>query len=62
MKVLQSFGETLNGVHLESTPEEVTECVGGTFNEIKEEDIVKNYTSLCDPRLNFYQVSLMFEN
>jgi 3-deoxy-7-phosphoheptulonate synthase len=55
MKILKSFDQALNGVHLETSPEEVTECVGGCFNEIKEDDLEKNYTSLCDPRLNFYQ-------
>jgi len=55
IKVIREFGLRLHGVHLELTPEEVTECLGGNCFEIKEEDLGKNYTSLCDPRLNFSQ-------
>ncbi len=39
------------GIHLELTGENVTECVGGS-EMIKGEDLDKNYTSTCDPRLN----------
>ena len=56
IKVFRDFGTKLHGVHLELTPEEVTECLGGSCFEIKEEDLGKNYTSYCDPRLNFSQV------
>jgi len=55
IKVFRDFGTKLHGVHLELTPEEVTECLGGSCFEIKEEDLGKNYTSYCDPRLNFSQ-------
>lgn len=49
---LKSLGEKLGGVHLESTPDNVTECVGGRNNKIAEEDLGKAYTTYCDPRLN----------
>lgn len=55
IKVFKEFGTRLHGVHLELTPEEVTECLGGSLFEIKEDDLGKNYTSYCDPRLNFSQ-------
>jgi 3-deoxy-7-phosphoheptulonate synthase len=44
----------LGGVHFELTGEDVTECVGGGSG-ITEEDLSKNYVSLCDPRLNYQQ-------
>lgn len=55
IRVFRESGARLHGVHLEVTPEEVTECLGGTNFTVKEEDLGKNYTSLCDPRLNFSQ-------
>ena len=39
------------GVHLELTPEDVTECTGGSW-AMSESDLDLNYQSLCDPRLN----------
>lgn len=44
----------LGGVHFELTGEDVTECVGGGSG-ITEDDLCKNYVSLCDPRLNYQQ-------
>ncbi len=44
----------LGGVHFELTGEDVTECVGGGSG-ITEDDLNKNYVSLCDPRLNYQQ-------
>lgn len=55
LKILKSYDLSLHGVHLEATPDEATECIGGKLDEITEQDLDKNYTSLCDPRLNFYQ-------
>lgn len=43
------------GVHLELTPTNVTECIGGNINNIKELDLIKKYDSKCDPRLNYFQ-------
>lgn len=44
----------LGGVHLELTGEDVTECVGGP-EELLDADLHTNYTSYCDPRLNYAQ-------
>jgi 3-deoxy-7-phosphoheptulonate synthase len=44
----------LGGVHFELTGEDVTECTGGAAG-ITEQDLDKNYASLCDPRLNYRQ-------
>lgn len=47
-------GTILGGVHFELTGEDVTECIGGGSG-ITEDDLGKNYVSLCDPRLNYQQ-------
>ncbi|MCA9303671.1 MAG: 3-deoxy-7-phosphoheptulonate synthase, partial [Phycisphaerales bacterium] len=47
-------GTTLGGVHFELTGEDVTECVGGAAG-VTEDDLSRNYVSLCDPRLNYQQ-------
>jgi 3-deoxy-7-phosphoheptulonate synthase len=36
------------------TGEDVTECVGGASG-VTEQDLDRNYASLCDPRLNYRQ-------
>lgn len=48
------LGTHLGGVHFELTGEDVTECLGGSGG-IAEADLTRNYTSLCDPRLNYQQ-------
>lgn len=53
-------GETLSGVHLEATADNVTEVIGGEANPIEASDLPINYKSGCDPRLNRLQtVELM---
>ncbi len=47
-------GSNLGGVHFEMTGDDVTECVGGASG-VREEDLDLNYTTMCDPRLNFQQ-------
>ena len=47
-------GSYLGGVHFELTGDDVTECIGGAAG-VREEDLDKNYASLCDPRLNYRQ-------
>ena len=47
-------GTVLGGVHFELTGEDVTECVGGASG-ITEDDLTRNYATLCDPRLNYHQ-------
>ncbi|HUE79645.1 MAG TPA: 3-deoxy-7-phosphoheptulonate synthase [Sphingomicrobium sp.] len=39
------------GIHLEVTPDDVTECIGGKSG-ITETDLSRAYKSACDPRLN----------
>lgn len=51
LQVHKEEGSYLGGVHLEITGEAVTECMGGSEG-LMEEDLVTNYTSYCDPRLN----------
>ena len=48
------LGTNLGGVHFELTGEDVTECTGGATG-VTEADLGRNYTSLCDPRLNYQQ-------
>ncbi len=50
----KAAGTILGGVHFELTGEDVTECLGGASG-ITEDDLTKNYVSLCDPRLNYQQ-------
>jgi 3-deoxy-7-phosphoheptulonate synthase len=40
---------TAGGLHLETTPDDVTECVA---NESMLDQVGDKYTSFCDPRLN----------
>lgn len=44
----------LGGVHFELTGENVTECVGGSEG-LTEKDLSLNYSTYCDPRLNYSQ-------
>jgi 3-deoxy-7-phosphoheptulonate synthase len=47
-------GTVPGGVHFELTGENVTECTGGD-RQIKDEQLVNNYLTNCDPRLNAEQ-------
>jgi 3-deoxy-7-phosphoheptulonate synthase len=54
--VHQAEGTVPGGVHLEITPQAVTECLGGTDNvQDHHLDDPASYLSLCDPRLNARQ-------
>jgi 3-deoxy-7-phosphoheptulonate synthase len=53
-EALRAEGAHLGGVHFEFTGEDVTECVGGTSG-VTESDLGDNYTTGCDPRLNYRQ-------
>ncbi|HST67096.1 MAG TPA: 3-deoxy-7-phosphoheptulonate synthase [Mycobacteriales bacterium] len=44
------------GVHLEATPADVTECVDRPGGLVTEDDLHRNYTTACDPRLNSDQM------
>jgi len=49
-----AMGQTLGGVHIEVTGENVTECVGGSHGP-SEADLSRAYESEVDPRLNYEQ-------
>jgi 3-deoxy-7-phosphoheptulonate synthase len=51
-KLHAEHGSRLGGVHLELTGEDVTECVGGASGT---SDLSTNYSTYCDPRLNYTQ-------
>ena len=53
-EVLEENDQILGGIHLEASGENVTECLGG-ITQTTNEDLVKNYATYCDPRLNFVQ-------
>ncbi|WP_280464783.1 3-deoxy-7-phosphoheptulonate synthase [Nocardia brasiliensis] len=44
-------GTIPGGLHLETTPTPVTECLGG-WQQLTPTDLPRNYRTLCDPRLN----------
>ncbi|MFI5983506.1 3-deoxy-7-phosphoheptulonate synthase [Streptomyces sp. NPDC051555] len=48
------------GIHLEATPADVTECVGGA-PAVAERDLPLRYESACDPRLNGAQTARLVE-
>lgn len=47
-------GTHLGGVHFELTGDDVTECIGGAEG-ISHEDLLRQYETFCDPRLNYNQ-------
>lgn len=47
-------GTIPGGIHVELTGNDVTECLGGSF-EIDDLDLEKRYETACDPRLNHQQ-------
>jgi 3-deoxy-7-phosphoheptulonate synthase len=53
-RVLKEAGARLGGVHFELTGENVTECLGGACG-LTEADLVHDYRSQVDPRLNYEQ-------
>ena len=52
--VHRSSGTSPAGVHFELTGDNVTECTGGAGN-LRDEDLISNYQTYCDPRLNYAQ-------
>ncbi|NCT57376.1 MAG: 3-deoxy-7-phosphoheptulonate synthase [Legionella sp.] len=54
LKIHQTHQSHLGGLHLEMTPDAVTECLGGEA-PISEDDLKTAYRSLLDPRLNQQQ-------
>ena len=47
-RIHHDFNHPLQGIHLETTPDNIQECLDEQQNKI-------NYQSLCDPRLNTQQ-------
>ncbi len=47
------------GLHIEVAAGDVTECVGGSVRS--EDDLLRHYSSLCDPRLNVDQATELIE-
>jgi 3-deoxy-7-phosphoheptulonate synthase len=58
-RIVGQLGEHPGGLHLEVASEPVTECVDGSA--VGPADVPRNYTSLCDPRLNPEQAQLLVE-
>lgn len=54
-EVHRAAGTHPGGVHLEMTGEAVTECLGGTVDEVTPDRLKECYTTQCDPRLNAQQ-------
>jgi 3-deoxy-7-phosphoheptulonate synthase len=54
LQIHKSENSFLGGMHLETSPDNVTECTGG-FQDITEKDLLLNYQTACDPRLNSSQ-------
>ncbi len=54
MDAHREAGTVFGGVHFELTGEDVTECIGGASG-VTEDDLSRNYVSVCDPRLNYAQ-------
>ena len=50
----RACGSHLGGVHFELTGDDVTECLGGAAG-VTEANLSTNYSSACDPRLNYQQ-------
>ena len=50
-QVHNAEGTYAGGVHFEMTGQNVTECIGGSF-EVTEADLADRYHTHCDPRLN----------
>ena len=53
-EIHKALGQSLGGVHLEFTGENVTECVGGAGGP-SEAELGRAYQSEVDPRLNLEQ-------
>src|SRR6266536_553926 len=50
-EVHRSLGTHPGGIHIEFTGDNVTECVGGSY-QIAAADLHQRYETFCDPRLN----------
>ena len=61
VQIHHSLGTFPGGVHIEFTPNNVTECLGGLQN-IDNDTLLQRYETACDPRLNNIQsLELIFK-
>ena len=58
-RVMRSCGGVAGGVHLETTPDDVTECAR---DENHADNVGARYTTFCDPRLNPGQAVAVLSN
>jgi 3-deoxy-7-phosphoheptulonate synthase len=56
LRAVRDAGGAAGGIHLETTPDPVTECVSC---ESRVDDVGGKYTSACDPRLNPQQARVV---
>lgn len=56
-RILRELGAHPGGLHLEVAADPVTECIDDSA--VGPDDVPRNYTSLCDPRLNPEQAQLL---
>ncbi|MEV4807732.1 3-deoxy-7-phosphoheptulonate synthase [Nonomuraea sp. NPDC049421] len=57
--ILEEHRQYAAGLHIEVAAADVTECVGGPVKS--EDDLLRHYSSLCDPRLNADQAIELIE-
>ena len=57
--ILEENRQHAAGLHIEVAADDVTECIGGSVGN--EDDLLRHYTTLCDPRLNANQATELIE-
>lgn len=57
--ILEENRQHAAGLHIEVAADDVTECIGGSVEN--EDELLRHYTSLCDPRLNANQATELIE-
>lgn len=57
--ILEENRQYAAGLHIEVAADDVTECIGGSV--ASEDELLRHYTSLCDPRLNANQATELIE-
>lgn len=60
LRAHEAAGTVAGGIHLELATTEVTECLGGP-GPARERDLLRDYRSLCDPRLSPAQASALVD-
>jgi 3-deoxy-7-phosphoheptulonate synthase len=55
IRVLARHGRALAGVHLETSPDDIDECVASRTHELELGRLGARFRSTCDPRLNHQQ-------